>query len=877
MELKQYQSDTLSTLRRFLEEARIVGPENAYKKITNESEQSGRVGSYAGTYLQLDELPDTPYVCLRLPTGGGKTILAAHSVMIARDAWVEKDWPMVLWLVPTNTIRLQTVEALKNTKHPYRKVLDEAFDGRVRIFNIADFVDIQPHDLRDHCCIVVGTIQTLRVQSTVGRKVYAHNENMEPHFTKLSGSSSGLEILENGDIKFSFANLMHIHRPLMIVDEAHNAVTGLTREMQTRVNPCAIIEFTATPRLNSNILYSVTAQALKQEEMIKLPIMLSEHDSWYNAVNDAVAVRASLAETAKEDSGYIRPIVLFQAQRSNQDVTVGVLKQHLIEVECIPEEKIAVATGNQRELDKIELFDPECPIEHVITIEALKEGWDCSFAYIFCSVSRIHSAEYVEQLLGRVLRMPYAKRRKDNALNKAYAFVSEPDFGKAARTLVDKLVAMGFDEEEARANIGLAQKSLDGGGSLFEHLNEREPIFRHIIKVKPEAISALEKNGSISVHKIEGGETEIVIAGHITEALEKTIEGILPVSQQESFTNAVVKHRDELLRVMSPARRGETFRIPCLMSEIQGALKFADVDIFMEYHDWSLLNHSSVLGEDEFTIRETAHSYEIDLDGSRITYQRTTEDQHLALDIHVEGWTPESLVLWLDKEVRQADVRQGELLRWLSDLVSHLITTRRMHIAALMRCKFILARKIRERIADIRQKERNNVYQRYLFAPEARVTVSFDQVFDFGEDMYGDRRCYQGHWKPSKHFLGPNHVPVFDGAEEGEEFRCAQVIDSLPNVKFWLRNVAKDSRSFWLPTATSKFYPDFVARLKDGRLLVVEYKGDHIVSTQDTAEKRIIGELWEQNSTGKGLFIVAEKVVNGKDVRQQLMQKIGTV
>ena len=111
----------------------------------------------------------------------------------------------------------------------------------------------------------MGTIQTLRVTNTEGRKVYAHNENMEPHFTALPQSLPGLEQRDDGGIKFSFANLMHVHRPLMIVDEAHNAVTGLSREMQARVNPSAIIEFTATPRLNSNILHSVSAQELKDE------------------------------------------------------------------------------------------------------------------------------------------------------------------------------------------------------------------------------------------------------------------------------------------------------------------------------------------------------------------------------------------------------------------------------------------------------------------------------------------------------------------------------------------------------------------------------------------------------------------------------------
>ena len=127
---------------------------------------------------------------------------------------------------------------------------DAAFDGRVRVFDVADFTHIRPHDLRDRCCLVVGTIQTLRVSNTEGRKVYAHNEEMEPHFAALPQSAPGLELerLENGAVKFSFANLLHLHRPLMIVDEAHNAVTGLTRDMQARVNPCAIIEFTATPR-----------------------------------------------------------------------------------------------------------------------------------------------------------------------------------------------------------------------------------------------------------------------------------------------------------------------------------------------------------------------------------------------------------------------------------------------------------------------------------------------------------------------------------------------------------------------------------------------------------------------------------------------------
>ena len=192
-----------------------------------------------------------------------------------------------------------------------------------------------------------------------------------------------------------------------------------------------------------------------------------------------------------------------------------------------------------------------------------------------------------------------------------------------------------------------------------------------------------------------------------------------------------------------------------------------------------------------------------------------------------------------------------------------------------MRCKFILARKILDKIDAFRREERNNTYQARLFAPGAKPEVSFQTAFVFRDGMYQGERYYRGHWQPSKHFLGSHAVPAFDGVEDGEEIRCAQTLDSLPEVKFWVRNVARHRASFWLPTATDKFYPDFVAQLEDDRLLVVEYKGAHIADSSDTAEKRAIGELWQRTSNGKGVFVVVERSVNGQDMRQQLLDGIG--
>ena len=161
-----------------------------------------------------------------------------------------------------------------------------------------------------------------------------------------------------------------------------------------------------------------------------------------------------------------------------------------------------------------------------------------------------------------------------------------------------------------------------------------------------------------------------------------------------------------------------------------------------------------------------------------------------------------------------------------------------------------------------------------MFTPEARVETTFDAAFVFRDGMYADQRRYRGRWKPSKHFLGPDAVPAFDGAAGGEEEQCAQALDRLPEVTYWIRNVARHPASFWLPTATGKFYPDFVALLNDGRRFAVEYKGAHIADGPDTAEKRAVGALWEQRSEGKGLFLMAEKEHNGLGVWDQLRSKV---
>jgi type III restriction enzyme len=893
MQLKTYQRETLDTLRRFLRDARVRGPKAAYEAITSEPDQAKRLRGYGGSYTPLLGDEELPYVCLRLPTGGGKTILAAHSIAAAAEDYIGQEFPMVLWLVPSTTIRKQTVEALQNPRHPYRKALSEHFGEPVRVFDMSDFLRLRPHDIGRHLCVFVGTIQNLRVSNTDGRKVYDHQEDLEPFFTKVPKRAKGLEPLgedlakkvggDPADIRYSFANLMHLHRPLMIVDEAHKAVTGLSREMQSRVNPVAAIEFTATPHKKSNILHAVSALELKNEQMIKLPVQLGEHQTWQGAVTAAIAKRAELAEEAEKDrEGYIRPIVLFQAQDKGQEVTVEVLKQHMIDVHRIDESSIAIATGEQRELDGIDLFDPNADplIEYVITKEALKEGWDCSFAYVFCSVANIKSSTDAEQLLGRVLRMPYATRRKSPKLNKAYANLVSKSFAEAATALRDRLVDMGFEETEAEENIEAdPQFGGDDPDDLWAPRRRPKPSVRIEVEASDEELSNAREAASdkIAVTKDDDGKATIVVTGFVREEEIEQVAAALPDAAANRVREDVAKYNAEHAHKASPAEKGEEFVVPALMAHVQGELVFADSERFAEYFDWSLKDAPVQLGKDEFDVNATENGFEIDLDGNNLTLKPTDQSDQLLLDIEVEGWSEASLVRLLAKQVRADDVPASEMLAWLSSVVQHLTGARGLPLAALMRCRFILARKLKDKVDALRKAARENAYQTCLFAPDAEVEVSFDEGFRFFDGMFDGVPSYRGtKYTFGKHFLGPDRVPRFDGkgedGAEGEEFKAAQLIDAMAEIEYWVRNVSQHPNAFRLPVAGGWTYPDFVAKLKDGRLLVVEYKGGHLVA--DSAEKRAVGDLWQARSGGAGVYVFAEKDVDGKGVREQIRAQL---
>lgn len=883
LELKDYQKKALEALEAFFSAVRgtTTGTEVEAAFASARRAALGEAAPPLPYRHTMQENFLAPQVCVRIPTGGGKTLLAAHTIERAARLYAGVPFPLVIWLVPSNTIRTQTLDALKTPGHPYREALLSYYAAdRLTVLDIADCEQLRAQDFGSRTIVAVGTIQTLRVDNTASRDVYAYKESFEPHFAKApetefferisEGDLVAQPYLTKGDlgkIKRSFANLLAWHRPIVIVDEAHNARSDLSFEVFRRIRPACIIEWTATPARDQNVLYHVSAQELKAENMVKLPIVLSPHPNWQEAVRDAVLTRDRLAKDAASESEYVRPIVLLQADARDGEVPVEALKSYLIETLHIGPDRIAVATGSQRELDGVNLFDRACAIDFVITVEALKEGWDCSFAYVFCTVQNIRSARDMEQLLGRVLRLPYATRRKADTLNRAYAHVSAPITALVANDLADRLVAMGFEEVEA------AQFIQPEGSDLFGDAGPHSPSAAQTTLVLPAAVAKALANaapGSVAATQGAEGTSTVTLTGVIPAAAVEAAIAAASRRDRDAIGSQIERHQVQAHVAAAPSQRHEPFpAMPVLALPLQGELVLYEPAVLDEVLELSLAGVSADLPS--FQADKDPRPYLIDIEAGHLRVSQDLDQFILDLNAGSESVRREDLIRELDRRTRSHEFVQADMIAWLGRVVDGLSAR---GITPVYGARHInrLSDVVSARITEFKQSQRKTAFQKSLIEGDssARLDSRFDFTFDSND--YPARWQYQGRYNFSKHYY-PLPGELSDDPT-AEETACAIEIDSLAEVKFWVRNLERQPlKSFWLPTSTDRFYPDFVVSLNDGRMLVVEYKGGDRYSNDDSREKRDIGKVWASLSRGRCCFaMITDAQTAGKSVSAQIRE-----
>lgn len=453
MELKKYQQKTLSQLQNYLLELRKY-PKDKTAGVAFMVTWTDAQDRFSKEYHWVPEIGKAPFVCIKVPTGGGKTLIAVHAVgAICKDYLGERsDTGLVMWFVPSDAIRTQTLEHLCDRKHPYREYLDQRFNNAIKIFDLSEAKSIKKNDLADNLCVIVSTLSAFRRNNKEWLKAYQDNGDLMGHFEDLETAKIDfLDKDKSGEIIYSLINVIKLYNPLVVVDEGHNVQTELSFDMLENINPSFVLEFTATPREKSNVLVDISAKELKDEKMIKMPIYLANKTPWQDTIYEGIEKLKDLEKRAKKDKGeYLRPIMLIQAEQekeSSKKVYVDKIHKFLTEEAKIAPEQIAIQTSKRKELPNREaLLGKKCPIRYIITVNALREGWDCPFAYVLVSVSNLGARLSVEQTIGRIMRLPNAKERTDTALNSAYIFASTRNFNQASEAVIKGLQENGYED-----------------------------------------------------------------------------------------------------------------------------------------------------------------------------------------------------------------------------------------------------------------------------------------------------------------------------------------------------------------------------------------------------------------------------------------------
>lgn len=474
MELKEYQKKTLEQVKDYLgslaefkaknekvierdRELSINFPLKAWEKVIGTTYYSKKNG--------LGE--ELPAFYLEIPTGGGKTILACHTIDLVNRIYLKKQTEIVLWIVPTTQIYRQTLANLRNREHPYRQVLDISSGGRTTILEKMDrFTKL---DVKENLVIMLLMLPSASRRNKEVLKVFKDSGSFGEFFPleddgegneKLLKEFPNLDYFGSEDsfygriVKTSLGNTLRVLRPIIIIDEGHKAYSKIAQKTIRDFNPSIIVELSATPPKNSNILVNISGQALNREEMIKLDMHITNKGSldWKDAILAAVAKRSILEKRARDyeanTSEYIRPICLIQAERTGKDqrgtgyIHAEDVKEYLTKQCGILEEEIAIKSSEKDDIEGIDLLSKDCPVRYIITKFALQEGWDCAFAYLLTVLTNPSSQLSITQLVGRILRQPRARKTKVKELDESYIFC----FRQKARDLLEN-IKRGFRVE----------------------------------------------------------------------------------------------------------------------------------------------------------------------------------------------------------------------------------------------------------------------------------------------------------------------------------------------------------------------------------------------------------------------------------------------
>jgi type III restriction enzyme len=843
MELKRYQRAVIEDLTRFLALLNETGSiPKAYKTLWTEKNVNVGMGGMAS---YKNEIPGVPNVCLKVPTGGGKTLIACHSIKPIFESLPPTKAKAVVWLVPSDAILEQTIKALTDAHHPYRQRINADFGGRVEVYTKQQLLNGQnfnPAVILGQLSVFVLSYDSFRTSKKEGRKAYQENGNLASFAKYFNDPEIALADTDETALIQVVRNL----KPVVVVDESHHATSDLSVQMLKDFYPSFILDLTATPKTDSNIISYVDALQLKKENMVKLPVIVYNRHSQTEVFTDAISIRNKLENQAvaeRQKTGrYIRPIVLFQAQpKNNEDsTTFEHIRQTLLEI-GIPENQIAIKTADKNDLRGVDLLSENCPIRFIITVNALKEGWDCPFAYILATVAHRSSIVDVEQILGRILRQPYTKKNDSNVLNISYVITSSNHFQETLDKVIKGLNNAGFsakdyrarqsDDEPAAAASSAAtnnQKTIDDDDSDdFPEIDVSAVRDRTVLQNNDDATGNVEDDPLF---------TDAVKQAETYEAGFSANDTDYDTAPQEVREYMNVFYMNDVF-----ADEAANLRLPQFVIT-------APPSIFSSSETKPLTPEALSKG---FTLRDKDTIF----DFSAVQAEIAQVDIEESKDAVPRAW-----------KIDDADYQL--YMKWLNAQPPkrRLDHCKSLIVGQLSKINTIDDRELKEyvgRIIDGLSPEQLEDLQHDNYPYFVKIKAKIGALLAAHAEKNFKLWLEQGHISCQPEYRLREYItPVKSSAaypkslytaeEEmnGLEKTVVWELSNLSNIKWWHRNI---SRTGFCINGFINSYPDIIAMTKSGKIIVIEPKGDFL-ENQATRNKAAIGRDWEKKAGDRYRF-----------------------
>ena len=850
MELKGYQQEVINDLIKYID---FLEKTNNVSKAFSEFWESKGVSlnSIEDNYLKPydNSIKGVPRVTVKVPTAGGKTFIACNALKPIFDSFPPEKPKVAVWFVPSDTILKQTYKNLNNPEHPYRQKIDSHFNGAVKVYLKEDLLhgaDFNPVNIKEQLSIFVLSVQSFRAKTKEARKAYQENENLQEFPQTYQHKDKLLPDVDETALMQVITQL----NPVVIIDESHNFESNLTVDMLNNINPSFVFDLTATPRQNSNIISFVDAIKLKKNNMVKLPVIVYNHHDTNEVITSAIQLQKKLEadaiEQEKNGGKYIRPIVLFQAQpKTNDDnVTFEKIKQSLIDL-GIPEKQIKIKTANKDEIKNVDLLSKDCEVRYIITVNALKEGWDCPFAYILASLANKSSAVDVEQILGRVLRLPYVTKHQKNLLNLSYVFTSSNNFLQTLDKIVAGLNNAGFSAKDYRVKdiqkLEQPEKQETSSGS-FEEL-----LFGDQTKektTKPNDTQDIEINTEEIKQLSESEETTQKLDDIINLAEETDKEFEQTVKELEQEDTSIPNEIKEKMK---------TFPIKDIFKDEAGNIKLpmffkkvSQGSFFEKEGDFVPLTKTLLL--EGFDLDKQEHNIDFTLSSSNmasIDMEEGRKDEYTPQYKYVKPEVREAFVEYIstlspEGKIKELSNRLARYIRNIDEIPEQKIAEyiqksikdfNSEKIAEISTNDYFYANKIKDKIRELTDKYAEKEFSILL----DKGTIVCNPAFDLLKKI-SPKNTVKGITK---------NLYVEEGEMNDFEKSVIFKIANLDSVEFWHRNLER-GKGFVL-NGFINHYPDFIVKMKNGKIILIETKGDDR-DNSDSERKLKLGKIWESKA-----------------------------